>query len=52
MKHEAIRQEEVEESGEYQVRARIGVQPHMIMIFLGLAFAVHAANILVEQATI
>lgn len=51
MKREAIRQEEVEDAGEYEIRgSNWSSAAYMIMIFLGLAFAVYAANILVEQA--
>jgi hypothetical protein len=51
MKREAIRQEEVEDAGEYEIRgSNWSSAAYMFMIFLGLAFAVYAANILVEQA--
>ena len=51
MKREAIRQEEVEDLGEYEVRgSNWSSTAYLIMIFLGLAFAIYAANILVEQA--
>ena len=51
MKREAIRQEEVEDAGDYEIRgSNWSSAAYMLMIFVGLAFAVYAANILVEQA--
>ena len=51
MKREAIRQEEVEDAGTYEVRgSNWSSAAYLIMIFFGLGFAVYAANILVEQA--
>ena len=51
LKREAIRQEEVKDAGEYEIRgSNWSSTAYLIMIFVGLGFAVYAANILVEQA--
>ena len=51
MKREAIRQEEVQGAGDYEIRgSNWSSAAYMIMIFLGLGFAVYSANVLVEQA--
>ena len=51
MKREAIRLEEVEDAGEYEVKgSNWSSAAYTIMIILGLGFAIYAANILVDKA--
>ena len=51
MKREAIRLEEVEESGEYEVKgSNWSSAAYTIMIIVGLGFAIYAAQILVDKA--
>ena len=50
LKREAIRQEESRMLVNMRYETRIEFWHNLIMIFVGLGFAVYAANILVEQA--
>lgn len=51
MKREAIRLEEVEDLGEYEIKgSNWSSAAYTIMIILGLGFAIYAANILVDKA--
>ena len=51
MKREAIRLEEVEDAGDYEIKgSNWSSAAYTIMIIVGLGFAIYAANILVEKA--